>query len=209
MTFFSNLDIILIAELMKATKTIRAAVAWCTDVNIIRTLAMIQQRGISVELIVNDDKTSRGVDYSPLVSNGANVIFVDKASNIMLHKFCIIDNTTLITGSYNWTKHAASNDEQLSVDNDSVEISVFQERYDSIKFFNEKPIEKKHSKQKNNSIIFKIEEKVHRINRTFTILPENDERLSLAAQKLGVTKSYIIEKLFESWWDKYSKTSNQ
>ena len=44
--------------------------------------------------------------------------------NIMHNKFCVIDGKHVITGSYNWTNRAKSNDENITVFLDNPEIST-------------------------------------------------------------------------------------
>ena len=132
-SYFDNIDLYLTSALMSAQHSIRAAVAWCTDQQILRVLATVLHRGVDVELIVNDDKTNRKADYSLVISNGGKVFFADKDSNIMHHKFCVIDHCRVICGSYNWTSHAKSNDEQLTIIDDNYdEINGYEQKYDAL-----------------------------------------------------------------------------
>lgn len=132
-SYFDNIDLYLMSSLMSAQNSIRAAVAWCTDPQILRVLSAALQRGVEVELIVNDDKTNRKADYSMITSNGGKVFFADKDSNIMHNKFCIIDHCRVVCGSYNWTNHAKSNDEQLTIiDDNSEEINNYEQKFDDL-----------------------------------------------------------------------------
>lgn len=132
-SYFENIDLYLEIELMKAKHSIRAAVAWCTCPRIIRILAAKQSEGVQVELIVNDDATNRKADFSSIDSAGGIVTFSNKSNDIMHHKFCIIDNITVIAGSYNWTRHAQTNDEQLTVTvDDPDEVNRYSEQFDML-----------------------------------------------------------------------------
>ena len=51
----------------------------------------------------------------------------------MHNKFCIIDNTTVITGSYNWTVNANTNDENISVLNDQTTAALYTQEFRRIK----------------------------------------------------------------------------
>ena len=51
----------------------------------------------------------------------------------MHNKFCVIDGKHVITGSYNWTHRAKSNDENITVFSDNPEIaSRFLKEFDDM-----------------------------------------------------------------------------
>ena len=51
----------------------------------------------------------------------------------MHHKFCVIDRATVITGSYNWSHKARSNDENITVVTDSTDFaSKYLDTFDSL-----------------------------------------------------------------------------
>jgi len=53
--------------------------------------------------------------------------------NLMHNKFCVIDGKHVITGSYNWTHRAKSNDENITVFSDNPEIaSRFLKEFDDM-----------------------------------------------------------------------------
>lgn len=137
-SYFENIDLYLIGELMRAQQTIRAAVAWCTDPRIIRALATKQSEGVRVELLVNDDQINRKADYTPITSVGGVVIYISKNTEIMHHKFCIIDNNSILGGSYNWTRHANTNDEQLTITTDNQEeLDRYNEQFEMLSIVTE------------------------------------------------------------------------
>ncbi len=51
----------------------------------------------------------------------------------MHHKFAIIDYQTVITGSYNWTKQARRNEENIVVIRDIDQAEAFVEKFESLK----------------------------------------------------------------------------
>lgn len=216
-TYFKDIDIFLVGELMKAQLSIRAAVAWCTDPHIIRVLSILIDKGVNVELIVNDDKINRKSELSLLTSKGGKVFYADSTSDIMHCKFCIIDGICVVSGSYNWTKHAQSNDEQITVTTDDMtEVNKFQGMFDNIM----RAIEEKHrllaeeaegscvSKKVGNANYVKeferilrdinmIDKSVYRHQHVFKISPENNKNIELAAHLLNTSRSNVVNSAFE------------
>lgn len=210
-SYFDNIDLYLMSALMSAQNSIRAAVAWCTDAQILRVLATSLQRGVEVELIVNDDKTNRKADYSMITSNGGKVFFADKDSNIMHNKFCIIDHCRVVCGSYNWTSHAKSNDEQLTIiDDDADEINSYEQKFGDLLMAIEnrarltaEKVQYSRSKLNKTKVSFEVPDMQieQRRNATFSISYKMHEQLDAAAAKYKTSRSAILERVFFAWWD--------
>jgi hypothetical protein len=112
---FSYIKNEIIGQLRKATREIKAAIAWLTDEDIIRTLTQKAESGVSVQVVMSESKenfrsTSKFKDF--LKYGGKLYIASPK---FLHHKFCVIDNKTIINGSYNWTYFAQSNEENILV----------------------------------------------------------------------------------------------
>lgn len=112
---FSNIRNEIIGQLKKATREIKVAIAWLTDEDIIRTLTQRAENDINVTVVMSESKenfrnVSKWKDF--LRHNGKLYIATPK---FLHHKFCIIENTTIINGSYNWTYFAQSNEENIMV----------------------------------------------------------------------------------------------
>lgn len=222
-SYFEDIDLHLSSALMQAQFSVRAAVAWCTDPNIIRVLAVLQKRGVSVELIVNDDKINRKIDYTSITSNGGKVFYSDSASDIMHNKFCIIDDNIVITGSYNWTKHASLNDESISItENDQEEDNKYNSQFDSILFairerarlINTSVKEKRSNFNSKNSLVeldlnFMDKCKIQRYNKTIAIDIDIYNRIGDAAYQFNTSRGRIIEKAFSAWWAAVQKMTNK
>lgn len=75
------------------------------------------QRGVKVAGVMDDHQvvTNRGTEYDRFQAAGLDVR-LDAEQGLMHHKVLIIDGTTVVTGSYNFTASAeGSNDENLIV----------------------------------------------------------------------------------------------
>jgi phospholipase D len=82
---------------------------------IAEALARAKERGIDVRLIA--DKTtpcgrSSGV---PLLADAGVPIWIDDQARIAHEKAMVIDEAVVLTGSYNWTRGAAANSEDLNL----------------------------------------------------------------------------------------------
>ncbi|TAH22489.1 MAG: tetratricopeptide repeat protein [Cytophagales bacterium] len=108
--FFKNIQHTIISELQDAQQSIQIAVCWFTNKAIFDILAQKASQGVSLSIILLDDYTNKrkeGLPLNDLIGLGVKLYFSDKMSPIH-HKFCIIDNATLLTGSYDWTYFSES-----------------------------------------------------------------------------------------------------
>ena len=86
-----------------------------TGAGIVEALLRAHRRGVDVELIA--DKTTpcgRNSGIDPLASAGVPV-WIDHSARIAHAKTMVIDGTVTLNGSYNWTRGAAENSEDLNL----------------------------------------------------------------------------------------------
>ena len=86
-----------------------------TGSSIVEALIRAKQRGIDVRLIA--DKTTpceRNSAVGPLAAAGVP-IWIDDQARIAHAKTMVIDGAVTLTGSYNWTRGAAANSENLNL----------------------------------------------------------------------------------------------
>jgi phosphatidylserine/phosphatidylglycerophosphate/cardiolipin synthase-like enzyme len=90
-----------------------------TDDRLSEAILGAHGRNISVRIVTDNEKAADlGSDIERFKAAGIQVR-VDRSHFHMHHKFAILDGETLITGSYNWTRGAArDNQENLIVTND-------------------------------------------------------------------------------------------
>lgn len=122
--------------LFQAKESIKIAVAWFTNDLLFQPLLLKLQTGVAVELILNHDdincSESNIIDFDDFVRKGG--ILRWNESNRLLHiKFCVIDSSIVITGSYNWTKKAESNEEQITVYQNEIDTTTYYlEQFDAL-----------------------------------------------------------------------------
>ena len=126
--YFENIFKILQEELSQARLNIKIAVSWFTNYKLFCLLKELQKKGIKIQLITNNDLINNGgycLNLNELINDGVEVSLVEYP-NLLHHKFCIIDNYTIINGSYNWTRFSEKNYENIMVvkNNDTL-ISSF------------------------------------------------------------------------------------
>ena len=134
-TYFEGIQSRIIEKLHQADENIRVAVAWFTDKEIIEQLEEIALRGVNVEIIISDNEINQNVDFSSLTDRGINILYYPlKGYGSMHHKFCIIDEKLVITGSYNWTVNAKSNNgENIHVVTDKESIKKYIDKFNRLK----------------------------------------------------------------------------
>ena len=136
---FSNIHKVIIDHLEPAQSEIVAAIAWFTDRDIFEVLCKKARSGINVSVALIGDEINQGpggLNFQKLGNFGGNVIFLPPGSRdapTMHHKFCVIDRSTVITGSYNWSHKARSNDENITVVTDSTDFAgKYLDTFDSL-----------------------------------------------------------------------------
>ena len=90
-----------------ANSSIQIALFTFTHPQILKALIEAHQRGVLVEVAL-DFYTAKGASKKTLESLKAANIFplVSHGGKLLHHKWCLIDKTTLLLGSANWTKSA-------------------------------------------------------------------------------------------------------
>ncbi len=104
---------VLLREIGLARHTIHAAVAWFTDPALFAALLERQRAGVAVALAVADDAINLrpgSLPFGELTAAGGQ--FWAVAGALMHHKFCVLDGRDLLTGSYNWTRKAAAENQE-------------------------------------------------------------------------------------------------
>lgn len=118
---FQDIQQVITRHLKAAQGEILAAVAWFTDQEIFDVLCRQAQAGIGVSIAVLGDDINQApgaLNFQRLCSLGGKVAFLPPGSDgepMMHHKFCVLDGQTVITGSYNWSRKAQRNDENITV----------------------------------------------------------------------------------------------
>lgn len=192
--YFDNIQERIANELWKTNHSIIVAVAWFTDGYLFSILCDKARNGIDVKALLMDDfiNNSSAIDYNELINAGGKVwkISNEGGSNRLMHnKFCIIDEHTIINGSYNWSNKAQHNHESITVIKDADLAHQFIEEFNIIKlhyFGNEMDVSVNYAKicirlETLKSVILLEDEEdiLFQTNKLKKVLPNKNGQLSL------------------------------
>jgi phosphatidylserine/phosphatidylglycerophosphate/cardiolipin synthase-like enzyme len=113
-------------ELDKAKKTINVMCYQLTSAPLIDALARAAARGVTVRITL--DRTQEGTRSNELKSlpTEGPVLRTDRRERLQHNKVAIIDGTTVISGSFNWTANAENyNAENLLIIVDPIIAAAF------------------------------------------------------------------------------------
>lgn len=121
--YFHDIKEKILEELQSSEISIKVAVAWFTDKEIFETLREKSCNNVGVQILILDDEINNSsyIDYDELEPKNAKVwkIPFGNKKALMHNKFCIIDDKTIITGSYNWSYKARTNHENITIVKDN------------------------------------------------------------------------------------------
>ena len=101
-----------------------------TDKEIALPLIDAQNRGVKVRVYLDRSQIESTYSVSRLLVQKGIKVRISTNNYIMHHKFAIIDNRLLLTGSYNWTFSANNrNVENLMAIDDPEVIEIFQNQF--------------------------------------------------------------------------------
>ena len=131
----------LIEYLKRAQSEIRICMAWLNDRDIFNLVLEALDRGIDIDINVNYNPSSNEnnstVELSKYIEKGGKISFITEKSadmlRIMHNKFCIIDKELVLTGSYNWSKSAQKNHENMVAIRSQEVAQGFLEQFQLIK----------------------------------------------------------------------------
>ena len=118
-----------------ARKSLKIAVSWFTNGSLFKQLKQIANDGIKIQMIINNDLINNGgycLNFNELIENENVELSLVEYPHLLHHKFVIIDDDWLITGSYNWTRFSSRNYENIVVITDEVIIRHFSNEFDEL-----------------------------------------------------------------------------
>ena len=135
-----NLRSVLLTEIFQAKNSIDIAIAWFTDSEVLSALVGKLKEKVAVRIIISNAHQnfteSYSLDFNVFKSHGGIIYIVQ--NEFLHHKFTVIDNKILVTGSANYTYSGFfKNAENLMVFKEEPEnINMFREEFERLlKFF--------------------------------------------------------------------------
>ena len=155
--YFSLLDNpqkAIIKNINQAEAFINIAMYVFTDKEIAIPLAKAQERGVKVRVYLDQDQVDDQYSQSRFLVQKGVKVRISTNNYIMHHKFAVIDNRLLLTGSYNWTFSANNrNDENMMVIDDPEIIARYQNQFKKL-WFEKYSLERTQQLYKNAKIDF-------------------------------------------------------
>ena len=179
-----------------ADHEIVVAIAWFTDRSLFNILQRKASSGIAVKLLYLDDKINNNAPFNirQLEAHKAQLFPIPSEKNpknLMHNKFCVIDGKHVITGSYNWTHRAKSNDENITVFLDNPEFaSRFLKEFDEML---EKYNYKKSTKLSPQSIFPRLE-----VVKNFVVMEEWESAQAQLEKLRSFEEIWALEPLFSA-----------
>lgn len=136
MQLFTNIQKEIIARIHEAKYSVKIAVTWFTNHDLFNAvLKKLDDPNFKVSLVVLNDRINNkreGVNFQNLINMNGN-FYYSEVDNMVHHKFCIVDDKILITGSYNWTYYAENRNWENIIIIDNAEIvKGYKEEFDKI-----------------------------------------------------------------------------
>lgn len=135
---FSKIKDEIIIQLRTAKNSVKVAVAWLTDDDLIRELTNLLSSQVAVSVVISNSEQNfiNPGRFRKFIENDGS-LYICKAI-FMHHKFCLIDQDRLINGSYNWSYTARGSEENIityTLDSDAENnflIPQFNARFEKI-----------------------------------------------------------------------------
>lgn len=126
--YFKELKPLVLEQIREAKASIQIAVAWFTDQDILDLLVEKRLQGIKVLVLLSNDvknfEESYSLDFTKLQQIGGKLVIVE--TSFMHHKFCIVDQQVLLTGSANYTYSGFhKNNESIIITDEQESIKDF------------------------------------------------------------------------------------
>ena len=135
--FFEKIAEEVVKNIISAKKSIKIAVAWFTNFDIFRVIKhKLENSNVEITLVTNNDLINNGgycLNLNELIDAGLKM-YLYEYPDMLHHKFCIIDEKLVMTGSYNWTffSEAVNRENMLVIKDDDKVIDSFVNEFNYI-----------------------------------------------------------------------------
>lgn len=201
----------IISRIDDAKSSVYIAMYFFTSRPIAQALVKAKDRGVDVKVCLDKEQPAYEYSKSEYLRNKEINTRLVGGSGIMHHKFCVIDEHMVITGSYNWTARAdLENDESLVVINSREIVKKFLkefnqlwqgEKIDTYKYKDKTRMEKvptqdvikSFTQERKESIYIghKGTKKFHRPNCRFGKRISEKNRITFSSRKEAINQGYI------------------
>lgn len=116
-----------------AQRTVDVCVFTITDNRVADAILEAHRRGIAIRIVTDNDKVNDEGSDIPMLREAGIAVREDRSEYHMHHKFAIFDDSPLLTGSFNWTRGAAQNNEEnFIITSEPRLIRLFAQRFERL-----------------------------------------------------------------------------
>lgn len=131
--YFTQIRSKILPYLDNAQDRVEIAMAWFTSAELFSALLRCLDRKVKVGLVLLDNPTNfmyYAPDFNEFINAGGELRIAGAEVGFMHHKFCIIDDEVVITGSYNWTYYAETrNVENIVITDDASVVNLYKQEF--------------------------------------------------------------------------------
>ncbi|RVE76328.1 hypothetical protein OJAV_G00008240 [Oryzias javanicus] len=102
----------LLHHLLSASSSLNLCVFSFSEVNLSRALLLLHSRGITIRVLTDKDYSDINGSQIGVLRKAGICVRCDRTSVHMHHKFAVVDERLLITGSLNWTQTAVQRNKE-------------------------------------------------------------------------------------------------
>lgn len=131
---FSNIRDEIIQSIRMAKHSIWITIAWFSDNNLYQELQNQKNQGVHIRILISDEQTNQNMIAKLKEQFETTVVsrWGYNSYNRLHSKYCIIDNSIILQGSFNWTPTASQNEEHLTVSVDKQLAEQYTEYFKEI-----------------------------------------------------------------------------
>lgn len=127
---FEEIQKEVITQIAQSKFSISIAMAWFTNRSIFEEVNKKVREGLIVTAILDDnEKNHHFFQENKALFEIRYLAISSKYQNLMHEKFCIIDSSVVLHGTYNWTEAANYNKEDMTIDKNISTVSSFSNRF--------------------------------------------------------------------------------
>ncbi|TJZ62985.1 hypothetical protein FAZ15_01415 [Sphingobacterium olei] len=119
----------IVSSLTDAKEEILIAAAWFTDQDLFDLLEKKLTEGIKIEIVMSENQENYRLPFEKLTNSGAIIRRIKNAGyGVMNQKFCVIDRSFVLHGSYNWSVNARKNNNEsvILTNHEATVVSLIQ-----------------------------------------------------------------------------------
>lgn len=194
---FENIAWRIQQEVKQAQKSIFIAVAWFTNRDLFNELVERAKAGCTIAVLISNDNINSNSqnEFSVLEKYNSKCYKIGNGvAELMHNKFCVIDYSTVITGSYNWSYKAETNFENVIIThNDTTLAEQFIAEFNKIR-------KQYYPDEAREEIIFPLDKVIKRLEilKNYILLEDVEELQKEAAKLKEYSFNSALQEIIEN-----------